>query len=139
MLDVVLQLIVFFMMLVHFSTRLEGASQEIRLPVAPAALPTAELAFDRLAVSVDAAGRLLAGGTAIEGPAASNWWADQARQRRDGLRLLAGQRETADLATLVILRADRGAPYGAVREQLALAQRQGFSRFTLVVLKEEPR
>ena len=33
LLDVVLQLITFFMMLVHFGTRLEGANRAVRLPV----------------------------------------------------------------------------------------------------------
>ena len=48
LLDVVLQLITFFMMLVHFGTRLEGATKAVRLPVAPAALPGSDLTFDRL-------------------------------------------------------------------------------------------
>ena len=38
LLDVVLQLITFFMMLVHFGTQIEAADREVRLPVAPAAL-----------------------------------------------------------------------------------------------------
>ena len=48
LLDVVLQLITFFMMLVHFGTRLEGATKAVRLPVAPAAFPGSDLTFDRL-------------------------------------------------------------------------------------------
>ena len=45
LLDVVLQLITFFMMLVHFGTRLEGATKAVRLPLAPAALPGTEPDF----------------------------------------------------------------------------------------------
>ena len=45
LLDVVLQLITFFMMLIHFGTKLEGATKAVRLPVAPAALPGADLSF----------------------------------------------------------------------------------------------
>ena len=62
LLDVVLQLITFFMMLIHFGSRLEGATKAVRLPSAPAALPGADLALDRLVVAVDAQGRLLVDG-----------------------------------------------------------------------------
>ena len=62
LLDVVLQLITFFMMLVHFGTRLEGATKAVRLPVAPAALPGSELTFDRLGVAMNAQGQLLVEG-----------------------------------------------------------------------------
>ena len=78
LLDVVLQLITFFMMLIHFGSRLEGATKAVRLPSAPAALPGADLALDRLVVVVDAQGRLLVDGHALEGPAAEAWWAEQA-------------------------------------------------------------
>src|SRR3954451_3212009 len=81
LLDVVLQLITFFMMLVHFGSRLEGADRNVRLPVAPAALPGSDLTFDRLAVSLDARGGLRAGGKVLEGAQASAWWAEQARAR----------------------------------------------------------
>ena len=88
LLDVVLQLITFFMMLVHFGTRLEGATKAVRLPVAPAALPGSDLTFDRLAVAMDAQGRLLVEGHALDEEAASAWWADQAKTRRAGLETL---------------------------------------------------
>ena len=38
LLDLVLQLITFFMMLIHFGNQLEGETRAVRLPVAPAAL-----------------------------------------------------------------------------------------------------
>ena len=61
LLDVVLQLITFFMMLIHFGTRLEGATRAVKLPVAPAALPGADLALDRITVVIDDRGRLVTG------------------------------------------------------------------------------
>ena len=136
LLDVVLQLITFFMMLVHFGTRLEGATKAVRLPVAPAALPGSHLTFDRLGVAMDAQGRLLVGGRALGDDAASAWWADQAKIRRAGLETI-GARAAAndDLPTVVILRADRAAAYGSVRQALAEAQDKGFAHFSLVVLR----
>jgi biopolymer transport protein ExbD len=136
LLDVVLQLITFFMMLVHFGSRLEGASRAVRLPVAPAALPGSDLTFDRLPVALDQHGGLRYGGRVLSGAAASAWWAEQAKIRRAGMELLPPESSGAhDLPTVVILRADRNASYGTVRRTLAEAQEQGFAQFSLVVLR----
>ena len=94
LLDVVLQLITFFMMLVHFGTRLDGATKAVRLPLAPAALPGSDLTFDRLSVAMDAHGRLLVEDQTLDLPAQAAWWAAQAKARRDGLEIL-GQAEAA--------------------------------------------
>jgi biopolymer transport protein ExbD len=138
LLDVVLQLITFFMMLVHFGTRLEGETKAIRLPVAPAALPGAELALDRLAVAMTAQGRLLIEGRVLDEESAVAWWADQAKRRRAGLELLSHRDVVErDLPTVVVLRADRSATYGAVRRALAEAQDRGFAHFSLVLLRNK--
>jgi len=140
LLDIVLQLITFFMMLVHFGTRLEGSTKVVRLPVAPAALPGSDLTFDRLAVVLDAQGRLRVGGQRLDEAAAGAWWAEQAKARRAGLETLRDTAAAADdLPTVVILRADRAASYGAVRRTLAAAQDQGFAHFSLVVLRRGAR
>jgi biopolymer transport protein ExbD len=140
LLDVVLQLITFFMMLVHFGTRLEGATKAVRLPVAPAALPGSDLTFDRLAVVLDAQGRLQAGDQWLGEEAAAAWWAQQAKARKAGLETLKDPAAAADeLPTVVIVRADRAASYGAVRRTLATAQEQGFAHFSLVVLRRQGR
>jgi len=137
LLDVVLQLITFFMMLVHFGTQLEGATKAVRLPVAPAALPGSDLKFDCLSVAMDAQGRLLVEGQSLDMPAQSAWWAAQAKARRAGLETLEqGNAPVAELPTVVVLRADRSASYGAVRRALSEAQDKGFAHFSLVVLRE---
>ena len=133
LLDVVLQLITFFMMLIHFGTKLEGATRAVRLPLAPAALPGADLAIDRLTVSLDSQGRLLAEDKMFAGPSAVTWWDQQAARRRGGLETLGGPVE--ELPTVVIIRADRSASYGVVRRTLSLAQERGFAHFSLVVLR----
>jgi biopolymer transport protein ExbD len=140
LLDVVLQLITFFMMLVHFGTRLEGATKAVRLPLAPAALPGTDLTFDRLAVAMNPQGQLLVKGQALDDEAASAFWAAEATARRAGLETL-GEGATAleELPTVVILRADRAASYGAVRRALATAQDKGFAHFSLVVLRSPTR
>jgi biopolymer transport protein ExbD len=141
LLDVVLQLITFFMMLVHFGTRLEGATKAVRLPLAPAALPGSDLTFDRLSVVLDARGRLQDGGQWLDEEAAAAWWAQQAKARKAGLGALGdrGAAAAAELPTVVIVRADRAASYGTVRRTLATAQEQGFAHFSLVVLRRRER
>ncbi len=135
LLDIVLQLITFFMMLVHFGSRLEGSTRMVRLPLAPAALPGSDLTFDRLSVVLDARGRLRVGDQSLDEEAATAWWAQQAKSRRSGLETLGAAGAAADeLPTVVILRADRAASYGAVRRTLEIAQEKGFVHFSLVVL-----
>ena len=140
LLDIVLQLITFFMMLVHFGTRLEGATKAVRLPLAPAALPGTELTFDRLYLSMNAQGRLLVKGRARDDEATTAFWSNEAKSRRAGLETLGeGATAISELLTVVILRADRSASYGAVRRALAEAQDKGFAHFSLVVLRSETR
>jgi biopolymer transport protein ExbD len=140
LLDVVLQLITFFMMLVHFGTRLEGATKAVRLPLAPAALPGTDLTIDRLTVAMNAQGRLLIKGQALDDQAASAWWKDAANARRSGLETLTNTGPAnIELPTVVILRADRAASYGSVRRALAEAQERGFAHFSLVVLRSQTR
>ena len=89
LLDVVLQLITFFMMLVHFGTRLEGATRAVRLPLAPAALPGSDLTFDRMSVVMDARGRVKAGDKWLEEDAAAAWWAGRRSRARRAWRTSA--------------------------------------------------
>ena len=133
LLDVVLQLITFFMMLIHFGTKIEGETALIKLPTAPSGLPTGDLGLDRIVVGVDAQGRLIAENSTIEGASAEAWWSEQARKRQAGLATIG--RRDAELPTLVVVRADKLAKFGAVRGLLSTAQERGFARFTLVVLK----
>jgi biopolymer transport protein ExbD len=133
LLDVVLQLIVFLLMLIQFGTRIEGARRDVRLPVAPAALPTGALGSDLLFVGLDAAGRLLVADhpQPLEPIETDAWWAEQARQRH---QVVAQDK----LGTEVVVRADRGARYGAVRRTLATAQTHGFRWFSVVVQRGLP-
>lgn len=136
LLDIVLQLITFFMMLVHFGTRLEGATVLVRLPVAPTALPTIDLGIDRMSVVLDASGRLHEGESHYGPDERDAFWQSAAATRRAGLKVL-GLGTAGELPTVVVLRADAAVPYGAVRELLVAAQAVGFGRFTLLVERED--
>lgn len=135
MLDVVLQLITFFMMLVHFGTRVEGQTELVRLPVAPAALPTTDLSLDRLVLAVDRGGRLLVGTSALDAVAAESFLDVEADARRSGMETLGGP--VNELPTQVVLRVDENASYGMLRQILSTAQTRGFTRFSLVLIRGE--
>lgn len=63
LLDVVFQLITFFMLVINFSS--ENYDQRVRLPVAESARPmedTERVSEDRLVLNVDSEGHLLIGG-----------------------------------------------------------------------------
>ncbi len=137
MLDVVLQLITFFMMLIHFGTKVEGETLAIRLPVTSAAMPTGDLALDRLAVAMDSQGKLMIEGEdqPLDQEEAARFWSAQAKARRRGLGAIKNfNAGPADLLpTIVVLRADREVSYGSVRKALVTAQNQGFAQFSLIV------
>jgi biopolymer transport protein ExbD len=135
LLDVVLQLITFFMMLIHFGSKIEGETKAVRLPTTPAALPGGDLGLDRLVVAVDVTGRLLAEGSSFDESSAVIWWAEKAKSRRSGRATIRPGDAGDELPTLVVIRADKDASYGAVRRLLGAAQDQGFAHFTLVVLR----
>ncbi len=135
LLDVVLQLITFFMMLVHFGTKIEAAERDVRLPVTPAALPGPELLDEAIVVTIDESGDLVVGNRALRGDQARQWWQDQASIRFRGATTLGIGIE--ELPTRIIVRADRTATFGDVRSMLATAQEVGFARFSLVVQRRE--
>ena len=109
LLDVVLQLITFFMMLIHFGTRLEGATNAVRLPVAPGGLaggrpgarPPGRWCSTRGAGCWSRARSLeRAGGRGLVGRAGER--ADGERARRP-----LGRAGRDELPTVVIVRADQ--------------------------------
>jgi biopolymer transport protein ExbD len=137
LLDVVLQLITFFMMLVHFGSRVEDSAVAVKLPVAPAALPGDDPGLDRLIITLDTDNNLINGREKIALTDQSGWWARQASLRREGAKLL--NMATTSLPTRVFVRGDRQLAYSRLRQSLTDGQKAGFSQFSLVVRRtEEP-
>ena len=130
LLDIVLQLIVFLLMLVQLGSQMDQAAHTVKLPVAPATLPTGLLGSDLLTVGLDPSGRLLVPDSVepLDPAQANAWWAAQANQKHNGSQ----RRNTS---TEVILRADAAARYGTIRRALATAQNHGFRWFSLVVTR----
>jgi biopolymer transport protein ExbD len=133
LLDVVFQLMTFFIMVSNFNQ--EVYDQRVRLPVAGSARPIQNPAEDKLVLNIDPEGRLLFNNRALSADEAIRQirnQADLARLNADaaGIRLSAGE----PLPTMIILRADREAPFTEVFRLIRACQDVNFSRFDLRAL-----
>src|SRR3954468_11241869 len=128
LLDVVFQLITFFMLVINFST--ENYDQRVRLPVAGSARPVEDadkVTEDRLVLNIDSQGHLLINGQVLTQTKAMEEIKHQAELVKlslssAGIKLNA----TKDLPTTIILRADRDTPFSAFFSLITTCQANGF-------------
>jgi biopolymer transport protein ExbD len=133
LLDVVFQLITFFMLVVNFTA--ENYDQRVHLPVAGSARPvedTQRVSEDRIVLNVDNAGHLLVGGQAQslnEAIASIKHQADliKLNLKASGLKF----DPAAGLPTTVVFRADKDATFATVLNLISVCQAQGFRKFAL--------
>lgn len=133
LLDVVFQLITFFMLLINFSN--ENYDQNVRLPVAGSARPieNADQANDdRLVMNIDRQGHLLAGGRALPTQKATAEIKRMAEIVRVNLKAAGVKVDAAKgLPTTIVLRGDRDTTFSAIYPLIVECQNQGFRKFTL--------
>jgi biopolymer transport protein ExbD len=133
LLDVVFQLITFFMLVINFSS--ENYDQRVRLPVAESARPIEDeqrVSEDRLVLNVDSDGHLLIGGEVQPLHKAIQTIHHQAELVK--LNLRAGGKKldaSGSLPTTIILRADRDATFSSVISLIKACQSNGFRKFNL--------
>ena len=134
LLDVVFQLITFFMLVINFSN--ENYDQRIRLPVAGSARPIEDrdkaAVEDRLVLNVDRRGHLLINGEVLSQTKAIAEIKHQAALvkgyvKAAGIKLNA----TGDLPTTIVLRADRDTPFSSLFSLITACQANGFHKFAL--------
>ncbi len=134
LLDVVFQLITFFMLVINFSN--DNYDQRIRLPVAGSARPVEEgdkaAAEDRLVLNIDRQGHLLINGEVMSQTKAIAEIKHQAALvkgyvKAAGVKLNA----TGDLPTTIVLRADRDTPFSSLFSLITACQANGFRKFAL--------
>jgi biopolymer transport protein ExbD len=133
LLDVVFQLITFFMLLINFSN--DNYDQRVRLPVAGTARPVEEAekaAEDRLVLNVDKDGHLLINGEVLTATKAAAEIKHQADLVRLNLRA-TGQKPGANgaLPTTIILRADKDTTFARFYSLITACQANGFFKFAL--------
>ena len=133
LLDVVFQLITFFMLLINFSN--ENYDQRVRLPVAGSARPIedAEQANDdRLVMNIDRQGHLLSAGQALPTQKATAEIKHMAEIVRVNLKAAGVKIDPAKgLPTTIVLRGDRDTTFSSIYPLIVECQNQGFRKFTL--------
>jgi biopolymer transport protein ExbD len=140
LLDVVFQLITFFMLLINFST--DNFDQRVRLPVAGTARPIEEadkVAADRLVLNVVRIEEnetprfyVLFNGENLSIPDAVKMIKRQGDLVKLNLKAI-GQKPAANgaLPTTIVLRADRDAPFTMIYSVITACQANGFFKFVL--------
>ncbi|WP_435016053.1 ExbD/TolR family protein [Tundrisphaera sp. TA3] len=133
LLDVVFQLITFFMLVINFGN--DNYDARIKLPVAGSARPqddAARAADERLILNIDKDGKLLFNGEALDQDKAVQKIKFEAQIARANLKTLKAKAEPGDgLPTRVVIRADRDTPFSAWYSLITTCQVNGFQKFDL--------
>ena len=132
LLDVVFQLITFFMLLINFSN--DNYDARVRLPVAGAARPMDDaesLSEDRFVMNVDRDGHLLLGGKALYVQKAAEEIKNQAKLIRRNAEAATGKKLGDSLPTTVVLRADKDTSFTNLYTLITACQANGFRKFAL--------
>jgi len=134
LLDVVFQLITFFMLVINFSS--ENYDARVRLPVAGSARPVEEgdkaAVEDRLVLNVDRQGHMLMTGRVLTSTQAIQ----EIKHQADLVKLNARPAgikpdPPGGLPTTIILRADRDTPFSSIYTLITACQANGFRKFAL--------
>jgi biopolymer transport protein ExbD len=133
LLDVVFQLITFFMLVMNFSN--ENYDQRVRLPVAGSARPVEDVkqvSEDRLVLNIDQDGHLLFGGEVQPLNKAIQTIRHQADLIKVNLKA-GGQKldPTGSLPTTIVLRGDKETTFASVLNLIKACQSNGFRKFAL--------
>ena len=132
MLDMVFQLITFFMLVINF----KGASLDLslKLPVLGSARPMDHQGKQEpVLLNVDAEGHVKAYGQVVD---IEQHMEREARLLKVFLRL-NGQEDKGDLPVTVIIRADRSAPFRLVNHVITTCQNHGYRQFSLSAMTRE--
>lgn len=134
LLDVVFQLITFFMLVINFSS--ENYDARVRLPVAGSARPVEDgekaAMEDRLVLNVDRQGHLLMSGQVLTTTRALQ----EIKHQADLVKLnvkAAGLKPdpSGGLPTTIVLRADKDTPFSSLYSLITACQANGFRKFAL--------
>ena len=132
LLDVVLQLIMFFLITVNF-IRVDQLNEDIKLPVAQAAVPLDRTAEDWVFLNLDKYGHLAGIGTKdLDTP--EKLKAHLMRERDALERANREKGKTGDTRVVVVLRGDKDARYKDIYEVLQSCSKAGYRLLQLRVM-----
>jgi len=137
LLDVVFQLITFFMLVINFSQ--DNYDQRVVLPVTGSARPVEPKPDeDRLVLNIDKDGKLLFNGAELTTEQAIQEIQTQARLVRINLEFARKAVKPGDpLPTVIVIRADRKTPFSQFFRLVGACQAQGFQKFALKAMKSD--
>ncbi len=132
LLDLVLQLIMFFMITVNF-VRVDQFDESIKLPVAASAVPIDNTAEKWVFLNLDSKGQL-AGQLSNQHLDTPGKIEAYLRLQKERLERLSAQEGNRNPKIVVILRSDRYSKYKDVWQVLDSCQRAGFNHWQLRVM-----
>jgi biopolymer transport protein ExbD len=140
LLDLVLQLIMFFMLTVNF-VRIDQVSDEVVLPVVQTAMPIRVSADDFVYVSINKDDTYLSSGKRLFNKETVEKYVRQRKQELDGIARARAEREGKKYSALTsgtvgVVRAHKDASWGAVDDVLQAFVKAGYTRHQLRVLKQ---
>jgi biopolymer transport protein ExbD len=125
LLDLVLQLIMFFMITVNF-VRVDQFDDSIRLPVASSAVPLDRTAEDWIFLNLDTNGKLVGTLSSFTLDTPEKIKLHLTREKETIERNARAQGKTGDIKIVIVLRADKDCRYNDVWRVLDSCQRAGF-------------
>ena len=138
LLDIVFQLITFFMLVINFSS--DNYDRRVKLPVAGSARPIegTKAADDRLVLNIDRDGNLLWNNQTLGIELASQEINTQAQLVKLNLKVAGKSVKPGEsLPTTIVIRADRGTPFSQLYRLITVCQTNGFMKFALKAMNAE--
>jgi biopolymer transport protein ExbD len=136
LLDVVFQLITFFMLCINFSN--DNYDQRVRLPVAGSVKPVemSKADEDRLVLNIDREGRLLFNGEVLDTDGAIRQIDIQAQLVRLNAKVSGAKLDPEKgLPTTIVIRADRDTHFSQLYRLITACQDKGFRKFVLKAMR----
>jgi biopolymer transport protein ExbD len=135
MLDMVFQLITFFMLVISFKSAEMDLS--LKLPVVGSARPVdTKGQRELLVLNVDSVGDLKVYGRSI--PNIDNYIHNEAQASMLAARMTPDELEAGEeLPTTIVIRADRATPFKMLNRVIKICQESGFRKFALKALNKE--
>ena len=137
MLDMVFQLITFFMLVINFKSA--SLDLELKLPVVGSARPVdmKGTSKDMLILNVNKLGQLKIFGEVKEDVA--SYIANEAQASRLAIRGKNPDfKDTDDLPSIVVVRADQATPFKLLNKVIKACQDNGFRNFSMKALDKKP-
>ena len=140
LLDIVFQLITFFMLLINFSQ--DNYDVRIKLPVAGSARPVDEVETtieERLILNINSKGELLFGGKILSMGQAIEQIKFEAQLFRLNSKTVKEKKTGADegLPTRIVIRADRDTPFAPIYSIITACQVNGYRKFDLKAVTKD--